>query len=108
VAPEVRLTPEVLLLPTPGHTPGHTSVLIESGGTTAIFLGDLCHHPLHFAHPDWLSTFDTDPSLTPATRRALFRRAVQTDALVVCPHALAPGVGRIVSSGGRYRFARLA
>lgn len=107
VEPELRLAPEVLLLPTPGHTPGHTSVLIESAGKTAIFLGDLCHHPLHFAHPDWVSTFDTDPALTPRTRRALFRRAVDADALVICPHALAPGLGRVSEAQGRFHWIPL-
>jgi glyoxylase-like metal-dependent hydrolase (beta-lactamase superfamily II) len=104
VAPEFRLTREVLLLPTPGHTPGHTSVLIESAGQSVIFLGDVCHHPLHVAHPGWVSTFDTHPAQTPRTREALFARAAAADALVVFPHALAPGLGRIVESGGRYRW----
>jgi glyoxylase-like metal-dependent hydrolase (beta-lactamase superfamily II) len=91
----LQLTPAVSLLPTPGHTPGHMSVLIESRRQTAIFLGDLCHHPLHFAHPDWVSCFDTDPTLTPATRARLFQLALARDALLVCPHAAAPGLGRL-------------
>ena len=104
VQPEVRLTPEMLLLPTPGHTPGHTSVLIEAGGRTLIFLGDLCHHPLHFEHRDWVSRFDTDPHVTPSTRETLFRRAVETDATVLCPHALAPGLGKLTHAGGRFQW----
>jgi glyoxylase-like metal-dependent hydrolase (beta-lactamase superfamily II) len=91
----LQLTPEVSLLPTPGHTPGHMSVLVESGGQLAIYLGDVCHHPLHFSHPDWVSCFDTDPALTPATRAALFRLAAERGALLVCPHAPAPGFGRL-------------
>jgi glyoxylase-like metal-dependent hydrolase (beta-lactamase superfamily II) len=93
------LTPEVSLLPTPGHTPGHMSVVVASRGEMAIFLGDLCHHPLHFAHPDWVSCFDTDPGLTPRTRAWVFRMALEHDALLVCPHALAPGLGRLRQSG---------
>jgi glyoxylase-like metal-dependent hydrolase (beta-lactamase superfamily II) len=91
----LQLTPEVSLLPTPGHTPGHMSVLIQSRGKMAIYLGDLCHHPLHFGHPDWVSCFDTDPGLTPDTRRWVFRMALAHDALLVCPHAAAPGLGRL-------------
>lgn len=91
----LQLTPEVSLLPTPGHTPGHTSVVLESQGQNAIFLGDLCHHPLHFSHPDWVSSFDTDPALTPKTRAWVFQLAAARDALLVCPHALAPGLGRL-------------
>jgi glyoxylase-like metal-dependent hydrolase (beta-lactamase superfamily II) len=91
----LQLTPEVALLPTPGHTPGHMSVLVESGGHTAICLGDLCHHPLHFTHPDWVSSFDTDPAVTPGTRAWLFALALARDALLACPHAPAPGLGRL-------------
>jgi glyoxylase-like metal-dependent hydrolase (beta-lactamase superfamily II) len=104
---EIRLTPEVLLLPTPGHTPGHTSVLIESQGQSAIFLGDLCHHPLHFSHPDWTSSFDTNPDITPRTRAALFKLAAERNALLVCPHAPSPGVGRLRQSGPGYVWQAL-
>ena len=92
---QLQLTPEVLLLPMPGHTPGHTSVMIESQGRTAIFLGDLCHLPLHFSHPDWVSTFDTHPEVTPRSRARVFRMAIERDALLVCPHAPSPGLGRL-------------
>lgn len=93
---ECELTPGVRLLPTPGgHTPGHTSVVIESDGECAIFLGDLCHHPLHFSHPDWVSSFDTHPARTPATRLRIFAWALERDALLVCPHAPALGLGRL-------------
>jgi len=91
----LQLTPEVSLLPTPGHTPGHISVFIESRGTMAIYLGDLCHHRLHFSHPDWVSCFDTDPQQTPKTRARVFQTALEHDALLVCPHAAAPGLGRL-------------
>ena len=102
-----RLSPEISLLPTPGHTPGHTSVVIESEGCTAFFLGDVCHHPLHFSHPDWVSAFDTDPEITPRTRAWLFKLAVERDALLVCPHAPSPGAGRLRQSGGSYAWQAL-
>lgn len=92
---EMRLTPEIALLPTPGHTPGHLSVLVESEGSSALLLGDVCHHPLHFSHPDWISAFDTHPAITPRTRAGLFRLAVERDALLLCPHAASPGLGRL-------------
>jgi glyoxylase-like metal-dependent hydrolase (beta-lactamase superfamily II) len=44
---EVAVTPELSLLPTPGHTPGHCSVAVASSGERAIILGDVAHHPLH-------------------------------------------------------------
>lgn len=99
-----RLTPEISLLPTPGHTPGHTSVLVESQGQSVLFLGDVCHHPLHFAHPEWVSAFDTDPEITPRTRAWLFRLAADRNALLVCPHAPAPGLGRLRKTGTGYAW----
>jgi glyoxylase-like metal-dependent hydrolase (beta-lactamase superfamily II) len=91
----LRLTREVLLLPTPGHTPGHTTAVMESQGHTLMYWGDLCHLPLHFSHPQWTSAFDTDPAMTPRSRAQLFALALERDALIVCPHAPAPGIGRL-------------
>ncbi len=101
---DAQLTPAVSLRSTPGHTPGHTSVVLESEGETAIVLGDLCHLPVHFAHPDWTSTFDTHPDLTPRTRAELFALAIERDALILCPHAPSPGFGHLVRSGDGFRW----
>lgn len=102
---ELQLLPEVRLLPTPGHTPGHTSVLMESQGQAAMFVGDLCHHPLHFSHPGWVSSFDTDPQLTPQTRARVFPMAADCNALLVCPHAPSPGLGRLARTGTGFAWA---
>lgn len=104
---ELPLCPSITLLPTPGHTPGHYSVLIESEEQTALFLGDVCHHPLHFSHPDWVSSFDTHPELTPHTRAWLFELAIQRNALLVCPHAPSPGLGRLQRTAGGYAWQAL-
>lgn len=104
----LQLTPEVSLMPTPGHTPGHMSVLIESHGEMAIYLGDLFHHPLHFAHPGWVSCYDTDPAVTPVTRKRVLDMALEHDALLVCPHAAAPGLGRLERSSGAVRWTAWA
>ncbi|WP_047195637.1 MBL fold metallo-hydrolase [Caldimonas brevitalea] len=96
---ECEISPGVHLLPTPGHTPGHTSVLIESGGHCALFLGDLCHHAVHFSHPQWVSSFDTHPELTPHTRARIFSLAEHLRALLICPHLPAPGLGHLMRVG---------
>lgn len=104
---EVQLTPEIRLLPTPGHTPGHMSVVIESDGDTAIFLGDLCHHVSQFAHPEWVTTFDSHPAQTPHARARLFEFALSKDALLVCPHAPYPGLGRLARTEMGVRWQAL-
>jgi glyoxylase-like metal-dependent hydrolase (beta-lactamase superfamily II) len=95
VQPGHVLGPGIRLLGTPGHTPGHVSVLIESRGALALCLGDVCHHPAHFGHPDWTSAFDRHPARTPATRRHVLGLAADRHALVLCPHALFPGFGHV-------------
>jgi glyoxylase-like metal-dependent hydrolase (beta-lactamase superfamily II) len=41
----------VRLVPTPGHTPGHASVFIESEGEELVELGDVVVHDLQLADP---------------------------------------------------------
>ncbi len=48
---DFRLTDEVSLIATPGHTPGHVSVLIESRGERAVITGDIDAQPDPDRHP---------------------------------------------------------
>lgn len=66
-----RLSPEIWLEPTLGHTPGHVSVIIESGGERGMISGDFLHHPCQIAHPEWRSGSDTDPDQAEATRHSM-------------------------------------
>ena len=54
---------------TPGHTPGHVSVQIESRGERAVITGDLVHHPAQFARPGWKNQADSDRAQAEQTRR---------------------------------------
>ena len=49
------LCKEVSLSPTPGHTPGHVSVLINSKKKRALITGDFIHHPVQMTNTDWCS-----------------------------------------------------
>jgi len=99
-----RLSPEVRLSPTPGHTPGHVSVVIESRGETAVITGDALHHPCQIGHPEWCPPFDVDPALSHPTRRALLSDAADKSVLLIGTHFAAPTAGRIVRDGGAFRF----
>ena len=61
VASDARLCDEITLIPTPGHSPGHMSILIQSDGEQGLLTGDVAHHPCQMAHLDWSSTADSDP-----------------------------------------------
>ena len=94
----------VHLSPTPGHTPGHVCVHIEAGGKNAVMSGDLMHHALQCAEPDWSSCFCVDPAASTATRREFLATHAGTSTLVMPAHFPAPGAGRIIEAGDTWRF----
>jgi glyoxylase-like metal-dependent hydrolase (beta-lactamase superfamily II) len=74
-ADDHEVSPGVRVVHTPGHTPGHRSVLLENGGQTLLLTGDLLHLPIQVAHPDWLSSHDVDAALGSASRSSILGRA---------------------------------
>ncbi len=92
------------LEPTPGHTPGHVCLNLEAGGARAVFSGDLMHHPVQCAYPEWNSRFCVDPTQSRATRQGFVERHADTDTLILGAHFAAPTAGRIVANGGRCKL----
>lgn len=70
-----EVAPGVRVVHTPGHTPGHRSVVLADGGATLLITGDLLHLPIQVAHPTWSSEHDEDPALACASREALLAQA---------------------------------
>jgi glyoxylase-like metal-dependent hydrolase (beta-lactamase superfamily II) len=99
-----RITDEVWLEPTPGHTPGHHSVRISSGGAEAVITGDMTHHPVQIAEPHWGISADVDPARATETRRKFVDQYGGTPVLVIGTHYAGPTAGHIVSEGGAWRF----
>jgi len=104
VATDAQLTPEIDLVPTLGHTPGHVSVRIRSRGETALITGDFMHHPVQIARPEWSTLADTDPEQGIATRRRMFAELAGTPTLVIGTHFAGATAGRIVRDGDSYRL----
>jgi glyoxylase-like metal-dependent hydrolase (beta-lactamase superfamily II) len=104
VESDARITDEIRLEPTPGHTPGHHSVRISSRGQEAVITGDLMHHPVQMAHPEWGSHFDSDFGEAIATRRAFLERYGDKPILVLGTHFASPSAGRIVRDGNAWRL----
>jgi glyoxylase-like metal-dependent hydrolase (beta-lactamase superfamily II) len=98
---EHALTRDLTAVATPGHTPGHMSLLVTSQGERALVLGDAAHSPVQLQEPDWVSRADMDPELTRRTRRALLDRLEREEIIVAAGHFRAPGFGRIVRLDGR-------
>jgi len=89
---EVRLGPGVTTVPTPGHTPGHTSVLLESGDEAVLFSGDAVLNALQLAAPWVAYRFDDDPEAARAARLALLDQARMRGAWLAGSHLTDPFV----------------
>ncbi len=100
-----KISDEVRLMPTTGHTPGHVSVVIESKGETAIITGDMMHHPSQIGHPEWSPNFDSDKEAARVTRRAMLKDWADKPILIIGTHFAAPTAGHIKRDGDTYRFA---
>jgi glyoxylase-like metal-dependent hydrolase (beta-lactamase superfamily II) len=90
------LTRDLTAIPTPGHTPGHMSILITSQGERALILGDVAHNPAQVHETDWVSRADMDPEVTRQTRRALMERLEREGMVVAAGHFPAPGFGKVI------------
>ena len=101
---DFRLTQEITLLPTPGHSPGHMSIHIRSDGEEGLLTGDVAHHPCQMAHLDWSSTADSNPKQSVVARRELFSRFADTPTLVIGGHYNA---GHIKRDGEAFKFIAL-
>lgn len=98
------ISKEVRLIPTPGHTPGHVSVLIESQGQKAIITGDSMHHPCQIAEPDWAVTFDTDGTMASDCRKSLLNDIVDEPILLIGTHFAPPAAGHVIRDGAGFRL----
>lgn len=75
VAGEFRLDRTVALLPTPGHTPGHQSVLVMHGARETVVTGDVLVHAVQWVNPAVGYVYEDDPELARRTRETLLARA---------------------------------
>jgi|FLYL01.1.fsa_nt_gi glyoxylase-like metal-dependent hydrolase (beta-lactamase superfamily II) len=92
---ETDVAPGVRLVETPGHTPGHVSVVVTSQGTRTFIAGDVSHHPNQIPHPDWVSVFDLDPAQALRTRERVFEQVTGTGTVFAAGHYPPPGIGYI-------------
>ena len=90
---KTMLVKDIFAIAAPGHTPGHTMVLLESEGEQLLIWGDLTHATaLQIAHPDVAVTYDVDPEAAIKSRRATLDYLRQYDIPVAGMHIPYPGV----------------
>jgi len=95
------LTSELTAFPSPGHTPGHMSIMVSSQGERAIILGDAIHNQAQVNETDWESRADMDPEQTRITRGKLMEQLETEDILGIIGHFPYPGFGKVVRAAGR-------
>ena len=101
---EREIVSGLTVVPTPGHTPHHQSILIESGGERAFYLADLVPTTAHLPLP-WIMGYDVEPLVTLETKRRVLRRAVDEDWLLVFEHDPTTPWGRAAFDGKAYGLA---
>lgn len=109
VAADKEAVPGVKAVPTPGHTPGHTSYLVGSGSGQLMVLGDVTSIPaINMANPGWHVMFDQDAQMAEETRRRTFDRAIADKMVCTGYHWGMPGAGTIAKDGNGYALVPVA
>jgi glyoxylase-like metal-dependent hydrolase (beta-lactamase superfamily II) len=88
------VTAEVEMVASGGHSPGHATVVVRSGGARALFLGHLAVSPMQAALDRVVALHD-DPELGRRALRHWLEDAATDDALVIGPLWPAPGAARV-------------
>ncbi|MCD0505088.1 MBL fold metallo-hydrolase, partial [Bordetella petrii] len=103
--PDDALLPGVQAVPTPGHTPGHTSYLFSSGRNSLLVWGDIVHsHAVQFAKPEVVIEFDVDSAQALASRKKVFADAARDKLWVAGAHLPFPGLGHVRTDGTGYAW----
>ncbi len=105
---EKTLTLSATAIPTPGHTPGHTSVTISRGTDRAFILGDVVITSIDAIETEWQNGFDWDHETARATRLRTVTRLIDDGSLVGASHLPVPGLGHFVRADGRPAWRPLA
>jgi glyoxylase-like metal-dependent hydrolase (beta-lactamase superfamily II) len=101
-----ELAPGITSMPTPGHTPGHTSFMIASGSDRLIHQVDVTAGmgTLFVQNPGWYFLFDVDGPLAEQTRRKFYDMVIADKLRVQGFHFPFPAVGNIDKDGDHYRW----
>jgi glyoxylase-like metal-dependent hydrolase (beta-lactamase superfamily II) len=99
---EGEVSTGVRAVPTPGHTPGHMTVRLESEGDALVILGDAVVHEVQVADPDIVYASDEDQALAVETRKGLLSDLADDGAVVIASHFA--GAGRFGRTEGGFSW----
>lgn len=98
---DYKITDELTTVSTPGHTPGHVSIVIASQGERGYILGDVAHSPAQAHYTDWSPIFDVEPEVSRKTRHEVLDMLEAEGILVSAGHFPDPGFGRFMRGESR-------
>jgi len=99
-----KIAPGIRAMLAPGHTPGHTGLMIESDGDKLFFIVDAIHQIVQMPNPEWSPVFDVNPAQSVPTRRHLLTRAADENLLTMLYHFPYPGLGHVEKAGDGFRW----
>ncbi len=105
---DIELVPGIRSVSAPGHTPGHSLYMVESGGEKLLLWGDLMHiAAAQFPDPSVTIRFDSDSASAQAQRKKVFADAAEHRYWVAGAHLPFPGIGHLRTNGSGYTFVHV-
>lgn len=99
------VAPGVTAMAAFGHTPGHMTYMLESGGRQLVLTADLANHYVwSFARPDWAFSFDVDADAASASRRRVLGMLAADKVAMIGYHMPFPAAGFVEARGDGFRF----
>lgn len=98
------IAPGLDVMPTPGHTPGHSAFVVSSGAERAILLGDAAHCPIELEQNEWDGIGDVDPEAARRMRAQVSAMLESSGTAAAGAHFPELAFGRLVRGEGRLRW----
>jgi glyoxylase-like metal-dependent hydrolase (beta-lactamase superfamily II) len=80
-----EIAPGISVVPTPGHSHGHQSVLVDGGDAKALFCGDVIPTSVHVRLP-FIMAYDLDVEATLRSKKHIHERAIDERWLLLFDH----------------------
>jgi glyoxylase-like metal-dependent hydrolase (beta-lactamase superfamily II) len=91
-------------IPTRGHSIGHMSIELASGGKKAIFGGDILHHPTQVLRPHLNTIFCEFPEDALTSRARILRKLAEDRALYCATHFAGSSAGYVSRTDDGYAW----
>ena len=102
---ETELIADLLrIVPSPGHTPGSITIEVNDAGECGLFTGDICHHPIQVAEPQWNSAYCELADQARKTRLNVLQSCLDRGALMLPAHFASTCAGHVRASDSEFRF----